>query len=305
MKVAFFSVLALAVMASVASAQVNIHFTNPTSEPAQVEWINGGSATYYMTVPPGETRSLQSYVGHQWRFSNSQAVTGRGVTGENQVITLAAAPVAAPAPRPAPAAPMLPEAAPEVQLPQFQPTRPQTQMPSQSQPASANQGMVNFARSVVGQRIGNGQCTELAIAALRSAGAQPNQGYVWGAGLRSVDQLQPGDIVQLYAARFDYPNGSWAAFPSQHTAVVTGVEGSTIHVLEQNIAGSPVQEGHYDVSYLTAGRIELYRPVAANVASQRPAYTQQQPVRKIPVGWTAPRQPRVNELTLPQIRLFE
>lgn len=75
-------------MASVASAQ---QLVNPTSEPAHVEWINGGSATYYMTVAPGETRSLQSYVGHQWHFSNSQAVSGRGVTGENQVITLGAA----------------------------------------------------------------------------------------------------------------------------------------------------------------------------------------------------------------------
>lgn len=84
----------------------------------------------------------------------------------------------------------------------------------------------------------------------------------------------------MYSARFDCPNGSWAAFPTQHTTVVTGVEGSVIHVLEQNIGGSTVQEGRYDVQYLTVGRIELYRPVAANLQA-----ASQQPVRKLPVGF--------------------
>jgi hypothetical protein len=150
---------------------------------------------------------------------------------------------------------------PAKRQPQFpqQPVAPQIQ---QQNASSVNQGVLQYAQSVVGRKIGNGQCTELAIAALQAAGARPNSGYTWGTQLRSVNELQPGDVVQLHDARFEYANGSWSASTGPHTAIVTSVQGSVIQVLEQNISSSPVQAGQYDVTYMTAGRIEFYRPVA-------------------------------------------
>jgi hypothetical protein len=125
-----------------------------------------------------------------------------------------------------------------------------------------NRAVVDYARSVVGQHVGNGQCTELAIAALQVAGAQANHGYVWGRRLSGYRDLQPGDIIQMQKATFRYANGrtSWSDGP--HTAIVTGVEGTMIRVLEQNISGGPVQTGQYDLSYMTGGTMAYYVPIA-------------------------------------------
>lgn len=243
------SLLVVASIVEFAAAQVNVHFANPSQEPAQVEWVNENGTTYYMTVPAGETRSLQSYVGHRWRMSNSHAVTATTVRQAEQVISLAG----------------------------YQSGRPQVDN-SRPSPgpfdnrgtatASLNQSVVNYARSVVGQRIGNGQCTELATAALRAAGAQPGQNYVWGTTLRGVEDLQPGDIIQMFDASFEMPDGSSSWSTGPHTAIVTGVRGSVIEVLHQNVAGSPVQAGEYDLRYLTAGRLSYYRPAAGNGGGQ-------------------------------------
>lgn len=242
------SLFAVALLAGAAVAQVNIQFSNQTSEPAEVTWVNGAERTHYMTLQPGETRDQQSFVGHQWSIASRTAAVNTTVRNDNQIITLGGY-------RPAP--PVIPQFEPQP----FQPQVPQVQ--PQPSVASLNQAVLNYAQSVVGRTIGNGQCTELAIEALQSAGAQSNQGYTWGTALRGVEDLQPGDVLQMHDARFEYPSGASAWSTGPHTAIVTSVQGSVIQVLEQNISGSPVQAGQYDARYLTAGRLEFYRPVAA------------------------------------------
>lgn len=249
-------ILSLLVVASIvefAAAQVNVHFTNPTRDTATVEWLNGNDRTTYLTLAPGETRTLQSYVGHRWSISSRIAATASTVTQAEQVISLGG-----PAPAPAPAVPDYRSNRPNYNQPGFE----QPIFEQRPQISSLNQSVVNYAQSVVGQRIGNGQCTELAIAALRAAGAQPGQNYVWGTTLRGVEDLQPGDIIQMFDARFQNPNGSsgWSTGP--HTAIVTSVEGTKVGVLHQNVAGSPVQTGEYDFRYATGGRFNYYRPAA-------------------------------------------
>src|SRR5262249_39098476 len=65
--------------------------------------------------------------------------------------------------------------------------------------ASPGDRLVEFARSRMGQRVGDGQCSTLAREALRAAGAR---GRRWGEQLPSLKDARPGDILQFRDATF-------------------------------------------------------------------------------------------------------
>ena len=102
----------------------------------------------------------------------------------------------------------------------------------------------------------------MAAAALKAAGARPGSNYVWGTRVNQITEVKPGDIVQMFNARFENPDGSstWSTGP--HTAVITAVNGTELNVLEQNVAGSPVQAGKLDLRYMKGGSLAIYRPQA-------------------------------------------
>lgn len=239
-------ILFVTLLSAAASAQdlVTVTFANRTNFPAKVFWLNDGEKRHYLDLEPGESRQLQTYVGHRWTMSGPQASMRRTVVRENEVFTLGRTsprPTPTPAPAPAPA--------------------PQPETPRNN--GSVNRQVLDYAQSVVGQWVGNGQCTELAIEALRVAGARPNQGYVWGTPV-TFEQLQPGDIVQFHSPTFVLADGYELKSPGPHTMVVESVEGTKIHVLHQNVVGSAVQTGTYDPTQLIAGVIEYYRPIPAS-----------------------------------------
>ena len=182
-------------------------------------------------------------------MSGPHASMRRTVVRENEVFTLGRAARPSPAPAPAPAPTPAPAPAPQPEMPRNN--------------GSVNRQVLAYAQSVMGQWVGNGQCTELAIEALRVAGARPNQGYVWGTPV-TFEQLQPGDIVQFHSPTFVLADGYELKSPGPHTMVVESVEGTKIHVLHQNVVGSPVQAGTYDPTQLIAGTIEYYRPIPAS-----------------------------------------
>jgi hypothetical protein len=278
----FVALIAASLTASVSAQElVTVKFTNRTNAPAQVYWNNGGDHRHYLDLAPGESRQLQTYIGHMWSVTGQETAMGATVVRSNQEFVLGGrrpAPTPRPAPAPRPAEEVDPNFFPfnsDEEQPAPRPSRrprpapqPQPIEPEQVRGSSVNQAVVNYARSVVGQRIGNGQCTELATAALQAAGARPAQSYNWGERLNGTNELQPGDILQMFSASFSYPDGRQAWSTGPHTAVVVSVRGSTIEVLEQNVAGSPVQRGTYDMNCMTAGRMEYYRPVAGNSGSR-------------------------------------
>lgn len=120
-----------------------------------------------------------------------------------------------------------------------------------------------------GIRVGDGECWTLAAEAVKKAGAMPAQNYVFGAViLKQVDSevvssagpMMRGDIAQFTSAKFASRTGRSETGP-HHTAVVTDVDDSIIHVVEQNVGGSAVQPGRYDLAEMTSGTIEIYRPM--------------------------------------------
>ncbi len=117
--------------------------------------------------------------------------------------------------------------------------------------------VLSFARLHLGQRVGRGECWDLANEALRSGGDRtssdygpvgPNTDYVWGTPI-DPGQLQPGDVIQFrtHRCRVDvarqHEDGSAEtsfeeSTRNHHTAVVASTgAGGRVTLLEQNFQG--------------------------------------------------------------------
>lgn len=148
--------------------------------------------------------------------------------------------------------------------------------------------VVNFAIDRMGQRLGRGECFDLADQALRNAGAKSaadfgtvveNADYVWGNQV-NLSNVQPGDIIQFRNYRYDRTIDTETRTDTDfqerphHTAIVerVGADGA-ITVLEQNAPeGDPVRRSQLFFSTVTTssggrtttitlhGRFRFYRP---------------------------------------------
>jgi hypothetical protein len=118
--------------------------------------------------------------------------------------------------------------------------------------------IIGFARARLGTQVGDGQCYDLADAALHAAGARsapdfgqvtPDADYVWGRPV-DVKDARPGDIVQFrnfniattISTTVRLPDGqsyttqSWqTAARDHHTAIVERNEDGVLSLLEQNV----------------------------------------------------------------------
>ncbi len=148
-------------------------------------------------------------------------------------------------------------------------------------PAPINDKVVEFARSKLGQQVGDGVCSTLAVEALRYAGAG-RKGRAWGDELPSIHDARPGDILQLEDAVFvrtrvreDGAVVTLTFRSPHHTAIVSGVRRRgrrvVLTVLQQNVGfegttgeaeSKVVQEGVIDPAELRRGTLRAYRPVA-------------------------------------------
>jgi len=148
--------------------------------------------------------------------------------------------------------------------------------------APLNTGVLQYAQKNLGQRVGNGQCSALASAALASVGAKttddfgvvgPDGNYVWGTPVARLADVRPGDILQFrnvkitnttiqrtsrgvfsYTSSYSYPH---------HTAIVASNDGKgKLTTLEQNSNNRLyVTQGQLDFSGSVSGKIWAYRPV--------------------------------------------
>lgn len=154
-----------------------------------------------------------------------------------------------------------------------------------------NADVVKFARSKMGQKVGDGQCTSLVISSLEAAGARrfPAHGdgdgeldYVWGEYVERPEDVRPGDVLQFHDAVFRWKTRERRGlrtvirtetriFP-HHSAVVDDVQdgGRTIIILHQNAGPSSMSEAErqtvrreaLDMDHLQEGGwIKAYHPV--------------------------------------------
>jgi hypothetical protein len=142
--------------------------------------------------------------------------------------------------------------------------------------APLNNKVVEFARSKLGQQVGDGECSSLAAAALRNAGARVRRGNhgTWGDELKSLRDAQSGDIVQFENAVFISTQflddggviTQTLEFP-HHTAVIAQVrkrrKKPVLVILHQNVGGSKiVQEWTIDLAQMRRGSMKIYRPAS-------------------------------------------
>ena len=153
-----------------------------------------------------------------------------------------------------------------------------------------NAKVAEFARSHVGEPVGDGICITLAIEALRASGARqfplddPSGEYAWGDPVANFKDVLPGDILQFRNAVFagSRSNGhglktNYRDTYPHHTAIVVKVaeKGLVITIAHQNVAvkgedhaqAGRVREANlHMVSLQKGGQVRAYRPVAATAA---------------------------------------
>jgi hypothetical protein len=144
--------------------------------------------------------------------------------------------------------------------------------------------IVQFARSKLGQKVGNGECTTLAAQALRHCGARRPDTFqgIWGDEIESLRDVRPGDVLQFENAVFvnqvNREDGAvltlTASYP-HHTAIVERVRKRgpkpVLLIIHQNagVAGGDddeqkiVKEWTLDFAKKRRGTVKAYRPVLA------------------------------------------
>lgn len=175
-----------------------------------------------------------------------------------------------------------------LQRPSSSPTS-QSSQPSPSKPRGLNQKIYNYALNHLGKQVGDGECATLTYNALKTAQAQNfdelgptglDADYVWGKLIatitpqqKNLSQVQIGDIVQFRNVstykKITQPDGSWQSWTDSyvhHTAIVAGISGHQIFLLQQNVGNDPqrqktVQKGQIDVDSLQTGTLWIYRPL--------------------------------------------
>lgn len=144
--------------------------------------------------------------------------------------------------------------------------------------------IVAYARSKMGEKVGNGECTSLAVEALRHCEARRPDPVVgiWGDEVKSLRDLRPGDILQFENAVFvkQHVRGDGAlltitaSYP-HHTAIVARVRKRgpkpVLVILHQNAGPEGgddaefkvVREWTLEMATQRGGTVKAYRPAAS------------------------------------------
>lgn len=131
-----------------------------------------------------------------------------------------------------------------------------------------NRKVLDFALGQMGRQVGNGECWTLAAEALKVAGAQRPNGYVFGRLLASSETALPGDIIQFTNCRFEERSAwrtRWIVAP-HHTAIIFSVDQGQAVVVQQNADNiRRVQKTNMNLSSLVSGSYKIYRPLSNNM----------------------------------------
>ena len=136
----------------------------------------------------------------------------------------------------------------------------------------------NYANNKLGQTVDTGECTDLVIEALRSAGAWQGDTsnppyYVWGNVLPEPPQYgtwQNGDIIQFANAHFKWTVGSttytWGVGDTgRHTAIIwdarfTNERPIDTWLIHQNDGVRKVTQRQVFLRHIVSGQFSVYRP---------------------------------------------
>ena len=130
-----------------------------------------------------------------------------------------------------------------------------------------NHQLVSFVRSHINQKVGRGECWDIAPAALNSVKAKWDNAYQFGREVNpEIECVYPGDIFQFTGVQVKYQKDGYIYedIMAQHTAVVYAVRSKGNYIMaEQNtsIAGKKVALHPLELKNIVRGKVSIYRPV--------------------------------------------
>ncbi len=139
--------------------------------------------------------------------------------------------------------------------------------PCDTVPPPVNQAVAAFVRAHAGERVGRGECWDLAAEALDAAGAEWDGAYGYGTAINPMkDCVYPGDIIHFTNTTFrHYENGATRVDRmDNHTAVIMEVRERGVFSLgHQNTqaTGRKVGFSEIDLRHIVGGKYVVYRPV--------------------------------------------
>ena len=130
-----------------------------------------------------------------------------------------------------------------------------------------NHQLVSFLRSHINQKVGRGECWDLAAAALNSVKAKWDNSYKFGREVNpEFECVYPGDVVQFTGVQVKYEKDGYIYedIMEQHTAMVYAVRQKGSYIMaEQNTSagGKKVALNPLELKNIVRGKVSIYRPV--------------------------------------------
>lgn len=146
-----------------------------------------------------------------------------------------------------------------------------TNIPQNLDELNINNKIIGFVDSVMGKKVGRGECWDLAQAALDYCNADWKRPTYYGIPLDPAkNEIIPGDIIQLYNVRLEYNNKIEYFGLPEHTAIVYKViSKNNFKIAHQNVAGKRfVILSNFNLKYVKTGTMKFYRPVAGLIKTQ-------------------------------------
>lgn len=124
-----------------------------------------------------------------------------------------------------------------------------------------NAKIIEYCNGEVGNKVGRGECWDLAKYALNHSNAKWAPPFSFGKKLKSGEEVLPGDIIQFANVKIVNKDKSTTAM-SQHTAVIHSVLGPKHYMLcEQNVNRKRfVVISEIDLNNMVKGKFDIYRP---------------------------------------------
>lgn len=134
-----------------------------------------------------------------------------------------------------------------------------------------NKKIHDFIEKVMGQKVGRGECWDLAAAALDYSGAYFDRSskktiYVFGKKVNpKKEKVFPGDIIQIENVKIKYTKGNtvYTETMSHHTAIIYEVlETGIYQIAHQNtsFSGKTVGLSQLRMDDIQKGTVTFYRP---------------------------------------------
>lgn len=130
-----------------------------------------------------------------------------------------------------------------------------------------NQEILSLANSRISEKVGRGECWDLAEYVLDEANAEWDGYEVYGTLIdNKSDCIYPGDIIQFENIKLKWKENGVSYYESMqhHTAIVYEViDKNTLILIHQNTGhhGKKVGTSEFRIDAIVKGEILVYRPV--------------------------------------------